>query len=229
MARAQLDPKARTDPPEALRNGGVRARAAHLGPERRRPLVLDAAFELFLERGYEGTSMEAIAEALGVTKPVLYACYPSKEDLFNALLQREERRVMESIAEAFPADADLQDPEPVLIEALTGFLRAVAESPKAYRVIFLGEGGGNAAVARRVERGRREQVAAIASLARVWLERREPALGIDLDSAALLIGRGVVAVAEAGARTLLAGEGDWTPETLGAALGRLASRGQAAL
>src|ERR687895_691118 len=119
MARAQLDPKARTDPPEALRNGGVRARAAHLGPERRRPLVLDAAFELFLERGYEGTSME-------------------------------------SIAEAFPDDADLQDPEPVLIEALTGFLRAVAESPKAYRVIFLGEGGGNAAVARRVERGRRE-------------------------------------------------------------------------
>ena len=61
-------------------------RAAHLGPERRRPMVLDAAFELFLEHGYEGTSMEAIARATGVTKPVVYACYPSKEELFKALL-----------------------------------------------------------------------------------------------------------------------------------------------
>src|SRR3954453_8669492 len=84
---------------------GPRRRAAHLGPERRRPLVLDAAFELFLERGYEGTSMSAIAEALGVTKPVVYACYPSKEELFKALLRREEQRVLEEIAAALPQEA----------------------------------------------------------------------------------------------------------------------------
>jgi len=60
-----------------------RRRAAHLGPERRRPLVLDAAFDLFVKRGYEGTSMEAIAAAAGVTKPVVYDCFPSKEELFR--------------------------------------------------------------------------------------------------------------------------------------------------
>jgi AcrR family transcriptional regulator len=54
-----------------------RRRAAHLGPERRRPLVLDAAFALFVKRGYEGTSMEAIAAAAGVTKPVVYDCFSS--------------------------------------------------------------------------------------------------------------------------------------------------------
>src|SRR5437773_10637344 len=102
-----------------------RRRAAHLGPERRRPLVLDAAFRLFLERGYEGTSMAAVAEGAGVTKPVVYDCYPSKEELFEALLRREEARVLGEIQASLPDDADVEDPEPLLVEALTAFLRAV--------------------------------------------------------------------------------------------------------
>src|SRR6266436_2861630 len=88
-----------------------RPRAAHLGPERRRPLVLDAAFDLFVKRGYEGTSMEAIAAAAGVTKPVVYNCFSSKEELFEALLRREEERVLAAIQASLPVDADVDDPE----------------------------------------------------------------------------------------------------------------------
>src|SRR5918995_1071268 len=141
-----------------------RKRAAHLGPERRRPQVLDAALELFLERGYEGTSMDAIASAAGVTKPVVYACFPGKDELFRALLAREEERIIAEIQAAF-ANADLTDPEGTLIEGYTGFLRAVAASPDVYRLIFLGEGGGNTAVARRIQRGRQAQVDALSGLA----------------------------------------------------------------
>src|SRR5882757_3504391 len=137
-----------------------RKRAAHLGPERRRPQVLDAALELFLERGYEGTSMDAVARAAGVTKPVVYACFPGKDELFRALLRREEERILAEIQAAF-AGSDLSDPEGTLIEGFTGFLRAVAASPEVYRLIFLGEGGGNIAVARRIQRGRQAQVDAL--------------------------------------------------------------------
>src|SRR5262245_57503952 len=105
-----------------------RKRAAHLGPERRRPQVLDAALGLFLEHGYEGTSMEAIAREAGVTKPVVYACFASKDELFRGLLAREEERILDEIRQAF-ADTDLSDPEPTLIEGMTGFLRAVVASP----------------------------------------------------------------------------------------------------
>src|SRR5919109_1976644 len=97
---------------------GARARAEHLGPERRRPLVLDAAFELLLKHGYEGTSMEAIAAAAGVTKPVVYACYPSKAELFEALLRREEERVLGEIQAALPAAGELGDPDTGLVDAL---------------------------------------------------------------------------------------------------------------
>ena len=71
-----------------------RKRAAHLGPERRRPLVLDAAHDLFLRNGFEGTSMDAIAAAAGVSKPVVYDCFASKDELFTAMLDREEERVL---------------------------------------------------------------------------------------------------------------------------------------
>ena len=204
-----------------------RERAAHLGPERRRPLVLDAAFELLLERGYEGTSMEAVATAAGVSKPVVYACFPSKEELFKALMQREEARVLTEVQQALPEAGDLDDVERTLIDGMTAFLRAVAASPRAYRVVFLGEGGVNAAVARRVRRGREMQVDAVADLARRWLAGRKPEG--ELEATARLLGEVVVSLAEAGARTLLSDPERWSPEQLGQMLGQVAAAGQTEL
>src|SRR5919198_1584566 len=146
-----------------------RKRAAHLGPERRRPEVLDAALKLFLKSGYDGTSMQAVADQAGVTKPVVYTCFNSKDQLFRALLAREEERILAEIQGAF-ANADLSDPETTLIDGMTGFLRAVGDSPDVYRLIFLGEGGGNAAIADRIQRGREAQVRRLSELARQWLE-----------------------------------------------------------
>ena len=207
-----------------------RKRAAHLGPERRRPEVLDAALELFLERGYEGTSMSAVADAAGVTKPVVYACFPSKDELFRALLAREEQRILAEIQTAF-ADTDLSDPATTLTEGFTGFLRAVGDSPEVYRLIFLGEGGGNAAIAHRIQRGREEQVRRLSELAKGWLEsngngKRSNA---EIDRTARLVGNSIAGLAESGARLLLSGDDDWTPETLGRELGRLAAAAQSAV
>ena len=200
-----------------------RRRAAHLGPERRRPLVLDAAFGLFLEHGYMGTSMEAIAAAAGVSKPVVYACFASKEELFEALLAREERRVLDTIQASLPADADVDDPEPLLVEGLTAFLRAVAASPDAYRIIFLGEGA-TAAIAQRIQRQRHAQVEAVAALSRSWLKGRKTS--VDVTAAARLFATVVVGLAESGARAMLSDPQTWTPERLGRMLGRMAARGR---
>jgi AcrR family transcriptional regulator len=205
-----------------------RKRAAHLGPERRRPQVLDAALGLFLESGYEGTSMAAVAEAAGVTKPVVYACFPSKDELFRALLRREEERILEEIQSAFET-ADLTDPEAALTNGFTGFLHAVAASPEVYKLIFLGEGGGNMAVARRIQRGREAQVEALSRLARRWLKDRNGRRPRRLDATARLLGNAIAGLAESGARLLLSGTDRWTPETLGRELGRLAAGAQAAV
>jgi AcrR family transcriptional regulator len=172
--------------------------------------------------------MAAVAEAAGVTKPVVYACFPGKDELFRALLRREEDRILREIQSAFET-ADLSDPEATLIDGFTGFLRAVDASPEVYKLIFLGEGGGNMAVARRIQRGREAQVEALSDLARRWLRDRNGNRPRRLDATAHLLGNAIAGLAESGARLLLSGRDRWTPETLGRQLGRLAAGAQAAV
>ena len=169
--------------------------------------------------------MEAVARAAGVTKPVVYACFAGKDELFRALLRREEERILAEIESAFEG-SDLNDPETTLIDGFTGFLRAVAASPDVYRLIFLGEGGGNAAVSRRIQLGRQAQIDALSLLARGWLEARGQS-GERLDAQARLLGNAIAGLAESGARLLLSSADGWTPETLGHELGRFANAAQA--
>jgi AcrR family transcriptional regulator len=183
----------------------TKKRAEHLGPARRRPQILDGALKLFLEHGYDGTSMQAVASASGVTKPVIYAAFDSKDALFRALLEREEQRIMGDISGGF-AGVDLEDPEKTLVGGFTAFLSAVAASPEVYRLVFLQEGGGNAAVAERIHAGREH-----------------------LGRHSVLLGQVHDGLAEAGARLVLAEVDPWSPEDAGATLGNLAARSAAEL
>lgn len=54
--------------------------------------ILDAAGHVFLERGFEGASIEEIAEAASAGKPTIYARFPNKQALFTAVVERLVRR-----------------------------------------------------------------------------------------------------------------------------------------
>ncbi len=68
--------------------------------------LLDAATELFLERGFDATSIDAVAEAARVSKPTVYARYHDKRGLFEAVLKREIGRWLAPLATAaeFPCN-----------------------------------------------------------------------------------------------------------------------------
>jgi AcrR family transcriptional regulator len=80
--------------------------------------VRESALQLFLERGYEGTSMDAIARAAGTTKVSLYARFASKEEVFNAVLLWATRR----------SDWPKREPPPPDLDDLQGALMAIAEA-----------------------------------------------------------------------------------------------------
>jgi AcrR family transcriptional regulator len=188
--------------------------------------VLDAALKLFVKRGYGGTSMDAIAQAAGVTKPVVYACYPSKEKLFRALLEREERRLLDGVAAALPAEVAAGDIEALLVNGFTALIEAAAAAPDSWRVVFDSEhGGADPVVARRVRRAREDAVARLEALVAPAL----PALGVsDPARKAPVLAELLSSMGEAGVRVLLASDGEWTPKDLGRLLGQVAARGPAA-
>ena len=74
--------------------------AARLPAPRRRRQLLDVARHVFSERGFHPTSMNDIAEAAGVTKPVLYQHFRSKRQLYLVLLDDVGGQLLSSIGKA---------------------------------------------------------------------------------------------------------------------------------
>jgi len=74
--------------------------------EKRREIV-EAAASLFVEQGYERTSMSAISERVGGSKATLYGYFPSKEDLLRAVLAYDVSQESMAILQEFPEDEDI--------------------------------------------------------------------------------------------------------------------------
>jgi len=66
----------------------------------RREQILDVAVEVFARNGFHGASMNDVADAAGVTKPVLYQHFDSKQDLYMALLDEVGNRLLNAITKA---------------------------------------------------------------------------------------------------------------------------------
>ena len=65
--------------------------------------ILDAAMDIFVEKGFAATRMEEIAQRAGVTKGTVYLYYPSKEALFKAVVQNNLLPILEE-RERFAAE-----------------------------------------------------------------------------------------------------------------------------
>lgn len=80
------------------------SRAKRMAPAERRAQILDVAAALILERGHSGCTLEQVAEAAGVSKPLVYKYFPRREDLLVALLEREFTALRGHGLDATPAD-----------------------------------------------------------------------------------------------------------------------------
>ncbi len=58
-----------------------------LSSQERRAVILNTAIRLFSERGFRGVTTRELSSALGVSEPVLYQHFPSKKDLYDAIIE----------------------------------------------------------------------------------------------------------------------------------------------
>src|ERR1700729_439779 len=83
--------------------GAMQASTRRLTAEQGRQQLVAVALELFAQRGYRATTMDDIAEAAGVTKPLLYQHFASKRALYLELLDSVSHTMLEAIGKAIAA------------------------------------------------------------------------------------------------------------------------------
>jgi AcrR family transcriptional regulator len=103
-----------------------------LSKEERREVIERAATELFAQLGYDGAGMDLIAQRSGVTVPVLYDHFASKDDLYRRLLERQRDDLVQFWAQRLPLPAG-----PSALEHLIdAYYQYVEAHPFAYRMYF---------------------------------------------------------------------------------------------
>jgi AcrR family transcriptional regulator len=114
----------------------------------RERLMLGAAGEAFATHGFHGSSMDEIARAAGITKPMLYRYFGSKEGLYAAYLQMTGRELVDKVRAPETRD---QSPQVRLRAGLQAFLTYVKEHRAGWTVLH-GETAspGDAEIAREI-------------------------------------------------------------------------------
>jgi AcrR family transcriptional regulator len=184
--------------------------------------VLDAALGLFAGRGYEGVSMNEIAAGAGVTKPVLYDCFASKDELFRALMEREVERITVDLLASTDLPSELETGEALIGEGLKRFLAGVRSHPDSYRIIYASPYGSNPVVVELYRRTRDEQLTRVTALTTAFMLARGAR---DAGRLGALFAELVVSASEAGVRMLLDSPDSWPAEDLAATLAQALTRG----
>lgn len=183
----------------------------------RRAQLLDRARQAFAEDGYHRASMEQIAVSAGVTKPVLYQHFTSKNELYVAVLEEDAERVLAAVSEAIAGTTGAQR----IQRGLEAYFRFIDANVDTFRLLFRETMG--------AESGFREAIEhfhdlAAASIGAIIAEET----GKSLDESELLA-RGIVGMTEATAAWWLDRKQHLPIDGVVADLSELAWRGLASL
>jgi AcrR family transcriptional regulator len=147
--------------------------------------MLDTARALFAERGYGHVTMDEVAAAVGVTKPLLYNYYGNKEQLFLACLEPAADTLLESIVSAVQAAPDPPGALRAGIHAFFAFLDADGEAWRVLHDETLPNGG---VIAARVNEYRARMESLVTAAIRSDSRAVEP-LAVAIFGAAEALGR----------------------------------------
>ncbi|MDX6609647.1 MAG: hypothetical protein QOF85_1572 [Solirubrobacterales bacterium] len=148
--------------------------------------ALVAAHRLFAERGYAAVTMDDVAAALGVTKPLLYNYFGNKEQLYIACMKRPGDVLVKTILETV---GDTSNPGDALNEGLRAFFAFLDADRAAWAVLFDETLPHSGVLADRVAeyRGRLIQLVSESLLAQLSAKQRAAArIEVEALSTALL-------------------------------------------
>ncbi|GAA3621393.1 TetR/AcrR family transcriptional regulator [Microlunatus ginsengisoli] len=137
---------ARTQP-AARQQSQPQGRVARMPRDQRRAQLLDAANQVFTSKGYHAAAMDDIAELAGVSKPVLYQHFPSKLDLYLALLETSCDRLIEVVEDALDST---EDNAARVVATMGAFYDFVNSASGEFRFVFESDLTGDGQVQKRL-------------------------------------------------------------------------------
>ncbi|MFZ4720285.1 MAG: TetR/AcrR family transcriptional regulator [Ilumatobacteraceae bacterium] len=178
----------------------------------RREQILDVSVQVFAQRGFHATSMNDVAEAAGVTKPVLYQHFDSKQDLYLALLEEAGTRLRNAVRKGVTDAGNGKEQTELGFKA---YFRWVAEDHDAFLLLF-------------GSRASRDEESTIA-IRRITAEAAHaiaPLIAVDIESEHReMLAQGLVGLAEGVSRHLIEKGLPFEPEVLGQQIADLAWAG----
>ncbi|HET8879702.1 MAG TPA: TetR/AcrR family transcriptional regulator [Arthrobacter sp.] len=202
-----------TGKPAAQARTGAQ-RSARLPRDERRAQLLAAAQEVFVANGYHGAAMDEIAETAHVSKPVLYQHFPSKRELYLALLDSHLTALTELLLGALNSTTDNDERVQAVMRA---YFQFIANDDQAHRLVFESDLVNDPDVARRLETFNKTFADAIAKV--IAEDTKLPLLE------AQLLGRGLSGMAQVSARYWLETDGNLDLDVASDLIYRLAWRG----
>src|SRR3954447_9488196 len=104
--------------------GAQALRTARMPAGERREQLLDATKAIVSRDGFHAVSIEAVARAAGVSRPIVYGHFDDLPGLLEALVDRDGARALGRLAEVLPRDLSTGDPRASLLAGLRGYLAA---------------------------------------------------------------------------------------------------------
>jgi len=164
--------------------------------DERRAQLLTAALEIFSTAGYHAAGMDEIAEQAGVTKPVLYQHFPSKLDLYLAVLDLHIDSLVYEVQKAIASKKENVDRVHATTEA---YFRFIDSESEAFRLLFESDALTEPQVQERLNRMTYECARAVSAVIAVDT-------GLPEESA-MMLGVGLIGTAQVTARYWLNRDG----------------------
>jgi AcrR family transcriptional regulator len=155
-------------------------RTLRLRRDERRAQLLDAARSVFVLNGYHAAAMDDIAVRAGVSKPVVYQHFPSKLDLYLALLDESIEALVATVQDAIDSTPDNHQRVAAAIEAYFAF---VDEGSEDFRLVYESDLTSSAGVRVRLDDANRQCAQALADAIARQTDLAEPdalVLGVAL-------------------------------------------------
>ncbi|CAB4666484.1 unannotated protein [freshwater metagenome] len=174
---------------------------ARLPRDERRAQLLSAALEVFTAAGYHSAAMDEIADRASVSKPVLYQHFPSKLELYLAVLDLHIDSLVFQIQKAIASTPENSNRVKATVEAYFAFIDSEGE---AFRLLFESDMSVEPAVRERLNRMTYDCAAAVSAV--ISLDTGLP------QEAAMLLGVGLIGSAQVTARHWLERDSKLTRE-----------------